>query len=158
MLFFEKFKVRAFRKVYGLWGYFQPLKSYITLKFRWGTVSHLWTGVSCVFTSFLMIMALRRSNPSQFLMRQSNFITTNVMQWPFFAFQAPFWGILPIGSSKIVFEWSSPSILWAAKKLFVGVAGTKNVFWHFFMILPTRRNKRGQFWMLQCDDATPNVS
>ena len=46
MLFFEKFKVRAFRKVYGLWGYFQPLKSYITLKFRWGTVSHLWTGVS----------------------------------------------------------------------------------------------------------------
>ena len=61
-------------------------------------------------------MALRRSNPSQFLMRQSNFITTNVMQWPFFAFQAPFWGILPIGSSKIVFEWSSPSILWAAKK------------------------------------------
>ena len=33
MLFFEKFKVRAFRKVYGLWGYFQPLKSYITLKF-----------------------------------------------------------------------------------------------------------------------------
>ena len=46
MLFFEKFKVRAFRKVYGLWGYFQPLKSYITLKFRWGTVSHLWTEVS----------------------------------------------------------------------------------------------------------------
>ena len=48
MLFFEKFKVRAFRKVYGLWGYFQPLKSYITLKFRWGTVSHLWTGLSNV--------------------------------------------------------------------------------------------------------------
>ena len=23
MLFFEKFKVRAFRKVYGLWGYLQ---------------------------------------------------------------------------------------------------------------------------------------
>ena len=46
MLFFEKFKVKAFRKVYGLWGYFQPLKSYITLKFRWGTVTHLWTGVS----------------------------------------------------------------------------------------------------------------
>ena len=34
MLFFEKFKIRAFRKVYGLWDYFQPLKSYITLKFR----------------------------------------------------------------------------------------------------------------------------
>ena len=49
MLFFEKFKVRAFRKVYGLWGYFQPLKNYIILKFRWGTVSHLWTGVSHLF-------------------------------------------------------------------------------------------------------------
>ena len=48
MLFFEKFKVRAFRKVYGLWGYFQPLKSYMTLKFRWGTVTHLWTGLSHV--------------------------------------------------------------------------------------------------------------
>ena len=46
MLFFKKFKISAFRKVYGLWGYFQPLKGYITLKFRWGTVSHLWMGVS----------------------------------------------------------------------------------------------------------------
>ena len=34
MLFFEKFKIRAFRKVYGLWGYSKPLKSYITLKFQ----------------------------------------------------------------------------------------------------------------------------
>ena len=33
MLFFKKFKVRAFRKVYGLWFNFQPLKSYITLNF-----------------------------------------------------------------------------------------------------------------------------
>ena len=48
MLFFKKFKISAFRKVYGLWGYFQPLKSYITLKFRWGTVTHLWTRVSCM--------------------------------------------------------------------------------------------------------------
>ena len=34
MLSFKKLKVRAFRKVYGLWGYSRPLKSYITLKFR----------------------------------------------------------------------------------------------------------------------------
>ena len=46
MLFCKEFKISAFRKVYGLWGYFQPLKSYITLKFQWGTVSHLSTGVS----------------------------------------------------------------------------------------------------------------
>ena len=26
------------------------------------------------------------------------------------------------------------------------------------MIIPTRKNKRGQFWMLQCDDMPPNVS
>ena len=32
MLFFKKLKVRAFRKVYGLWGYFLPLKSYVLLK------------------------------------------------------------------------------------------------------------------------------
>ena len=30
MLFFKKFKVRAFREVYGLWVYFQPLKNYFT--------------------------------------------------------------------------------------------------------------------------------
>ena len=67
-----------------------------------------------------MIMALRRSNPGQFLMRQSHFNYTNLMQWPIFAFQAPFSCILPVGSSKIVFEWSSPSTLWAAKKHFRG--------------------------------------
>ena len=48
MLFFKKFKISAFRKVYGLWGYFQPLKSYITLKFRWGTVTHLWRTPKCI--------------------------------------------------------------------------------------------------------------
>ena len=32
MLFFGKFNIRAFRKVYGLWGYLQPIKSYLTLK------------------------------------------------------------------------------------------------------------------------------
>ena len=26
------------------------------------------------------------------------------------------------------------------------------------MIIPTRKNKRGQFWMLQCNDMPPNVS
>ena len=26
------------------------------------------------------------------------------------------------------------------------------------MIIPTRRNKRGQFWMIKCDDMSPNVS
>ena len=62
-------------------------------------------------------MALLRGHPSQFLMHQSHFNYTNVMQWPSFAFQPSIWGILPIGSSKIVFEWSSPSILWAAKKI-----------------------------------------
>ena len=33
MLFFKKFKIRAFRKVYGLWGYSLPIKSYVRLKF-----------------------------------------------------------------------------------------------------------------------------
>ena len=34
MLFFKKFKIRAFRKVYGLWGYSLPIKTYVRLKFR----------------------------------------------------------------------------------------------------------------------------
>ena len=33
MLFFKKLKVRAFRKVYGLWGYSLPLETYGRLKF-----------------------------------------------------------------------------------------------------------------------------
>ena len=33
MLFFKKFKFRAFRKVYGLWGYSLPIKTYVRLKF-----------------------------------------------------------------------------------------------------------------------------
>ena len=33
MLFFKKFKIRAFRKVYGLWGYSLPLETYMRLKF-----------------------------------------------------------------------------------------------------------------------------
>ena len=33
MLFFKKFKIRAFRKVYGLWGYSLPIKTYARLKF-----------------------------------------------------------------------------------------------------------------------------
>ena len=33
MLFFKKFKIRAFRKVYGLWGYSLPIKTYVRLKF-----------------------------------------------------------------------------------------------------------------------------
>ena len=57
-----------------------------------------------------------------------------------------------------MFGWSSSSSLWAAKKFLVVVAGPKHVFEDFFMIIPTRRNKRGQFWMLQCDDMPPNVS
>ena len=32
MLFFKKFKIRAFRKVYGLWGYSLPIKTYVRLK------------------------------------------------------------------------------------------------------------------------------
>ena len=34
MLFFKKFKIRAFRKVYGLWGYSLLIKTYVRLKFR----------------------------------------------------------------------------------------------------------------------------
>ena len=34
MLFFKKLKVRAFRKIYGLWGYFLPLETYGRLKFE----------------------------------------------------------------------------------------------------------------------------
>ena len=33
MLFFKKLKIRAFRKVYGLWGYSLPIKTYVRLKF-----------------------------------------------------------------------------------------------------------------------------
>ena len=33
MLFLKKFKIRAFRKVYGLWGYSLPIKTYVRLKF-----------------------------------------------------------------------------------------------------------------------------
>ena len=33
MLFFKKFKLRAFRKVYGSWGYSLPLETYMRLKF-----------------------------------------------------------------------------------------------------------------------------
>ena len=33
VLFFKKLKVRAFRKVYGLWGYSLPLETYMRLKF-----------------------------------------------------------------------------------------------------------------------------
>ena len=45
---FEKFRFWAFRKVYGLWGYFRPKKSYSHLKFQHTTVSHLCFGFSCV--------------------------------------------------------------------------------------------------------------
>ena len=38
---FEKFRFWAFRKVYGLWGYFRPKKSYSHLKFQHTTVTHL---------------------------------------------------------------------------------------------------------------------
>ena len=41
MLIFEKFKIWAFRKVYGLWGYLQPVKSYGALKSKMGTVTDL---------------------------------------------------------------------------------------------------------------------
>ena len=43
---FEKFRFWAFRKVYGLWGYFRPKKSYSHLKFQHTTVSHLCFGFS----------------------------------------------------------------------------------------------------------------
>ena len=45
---FEKFRFWAFRKVYGLWGYFRPKKSYSHLKFQHTTVSHLCFGFSHV--------------------------------------------------------------------------------------------------------------
>ena len=41
MLIFEKFKIWAFGKVYGLWGYLQPVKSYGALKSKMGTVTDL---------------------------------------------------------------------------------------------------------------------
>ena len=41
VLFFKKSNIRAFRKVYGLWGYLQPLKSYGRFKFPNTTVTHL---------------------------------------------------------------------------------------------------------------------
>ena len=44
---FEKFRFWAFRKVYGLWGYFRPKKSYSHLKFQHTTVSHLCFGFTC---------------------------------------------------------------------------------------------------------------
>ena len=61
-------------------------------------------------------------------------------------------------SSKIVFCWSSIVSLWAVRKLFKWVADTKHVLENFFVIIPTRRNERGKFWILQCDDISPNVS
>ena len=33
MLYFKKFKIMAFRKVYVSWGYFLPVESYLRLKF-----------------------------------------------------------------------------------------------------------------------------
>lgn len=45
---FEKFRFWAFRKVYGLWGYFRPKKSYSHLKFQHTTVTHLCFGFSYV--------------------------------------------------------------------------------------------------------------
>ena len=53
-------------------------------------------------------MALRRSNPSQFLMRQSDFITTNVMQWSLSAGDTFFGGFYIVLQEK----W-----LWGAQKL-----------------------------------------
>ena len=44
---FEKFRFWAFRKVYGLWGYFRPKKSYSHLKFQHTTVSHLCFEFTC---------------------------------------------------------------------------------------------------------------
>ena len=41
MLIFEKFKTLAFRKVYGLWVYLKPVKSYGALKSKMGTVTDL---------------------------------------------------------------------------------------------------------------------
>ena len=41
MLFFKKFKIRVFRKVYGLWGYLQPLRNYGRFKFPNTTVTPL---------------------------------------------------------------------------------------------------------------------
>ena len=41
---FEEFRFWAFRKVYGLWGYFRPKKSYSHLKFQHTTVTHLCFG------------------------------------------------------------------------------------------------------------------
>ena len=38
---FTKSSIRAFRKVYGLWGYIQPLKSYGRFKFPNTTVTHV---------------------------------------------------------------------------------------------------------------------
>ena len=49
MLIFEKFKIWAFRKVYGLWGYLQPVKSYGALKSKMGTVTDLSLEISCVY-------------------------------------------------------------------------------------------------------------
>ena len=50
MLIFEKFKIWAFRKVYGLWGYLQPVKSYGALKSKMGTVTDLSLEISCIET------------------------------------------------------------------------------------------------------------
>ena len=44
---FAKFRFWAFTKVYGLWGYFWPKKSYSHLKFQHTTVTHLCFGFSC---------------------------------------------------------------------------------------------------------------
>ena len=52
MLIFEKFKIWAFRKVYGLWGYLQPVKSYGALKSKMGTVTDLSLEISYIFKNF----------------------------------------------------------------------------------------------------------
>ena len=50
---FEKFRFWAFRKVYGLWGYFRPKKSYSYLKFQHTTVTHLCFGFTYDHNSIL---------------------------------------------------------------------------------------------------------
>ena len=52
MLFFKKYEVRDFRKVYGLWGYLQPLKRYSRLKFHGWPFSYLWTIPSYIYTKW----------------------------------------------------------------------------------------------------------
>ena len=114
--------------------------------------------VTCVFGRIYMIRAFQKHIAGQFLLSQWDFISANVFWWPFFAWKVDFSTKFRFGSSKRGCGGTWVLTLWVAKKFF---AHHKHVIWvlaGFLVIIPTRRNNRGQFTMRQSHSAPPNVS